>query len=64
MLQHSLRNIYRGLKLINGAEKYETVLCHIGLAVAEIDNIMRNFLTPNTAVEKKIYVLYSPPDCF
>ena len=62
MLQHSLRNIYRGLKLINGAEKYETVLCHIGLAVAEIDNIMRNFLTPNTAVEKKIYVLYSPPD--
>lgn len=64
VLQHSLRDIYRALKILNGVEKEETVRCHIGLALAEIDSIMRGFLTPDPAMEKKIYVLDTPPDCF
>jgi len=64
VLQHSLRDIYRALKLLNGVEKDDTVLCHIGLALAEIDCIMRGFLTPDATMEKKIYVLDTPPDCF
>jgi len=62
VLQHGLRDIYRGLKLLNGVEKDEVVLCHVGLALAEIDKIMKEFLTPNETMEKKIYVLDAPPD--
>ena len=64
VLHHDLRDIYRALKVLNGVEKEETVLCHVGLALEEIDNIMRSLLTPDPAMEKKIYVLDPPPDCF
>jgi len=64
VLQHSLRDIYRGLKLLNNVEKEETVLCHVGLALAEIDSIMREFLVTEPNMEKKIYVLDPPPDSF
>jgi len=64
VLHHHLRDIYRALKVLNGVEKEETVLCHVGLALEEIDNIMRSLLTPDPAMEKKIYVLDPPPDCF
>ena len=64
VLHHDLRDIYRALKVLNGVEKEETVLCHVGLALEEIDNIMRALLTPDPAMEKKIYVLDPPPDCF
>jgi len=64
VLHHHLRDIYRALKVLNGVEKEETVLCHVGLALEEIDNVMRSLLTPDPAMEKKIYVLDPPPDCF
>merc|ERR1719237_576497 len=64
VLHHHLRDIYRALKVLNGVEKEETVLCHVGLALQEIDNVMRSLLTPDPAMEKKIYVLDPPPDCF
>ena len=64
VLHHHLRDIYRALKVLNGVEKEETVLCHVGLALEEINNIMRSLLTPDPAMEKKIYVLDPPPDCF
>ena len=64
VLHHHLRDIYRALKVLNGVEKEETVLCHVGLALEEIDNIMRSLLTPDPSMEKKIYVLDPPPDCF
>ena len=64
VLHHHLRDIYRSLKVLNGVEKDETVLCHVGLALQEIDDLMRSLLTPDPSLEKKIYVLDPPPDCF
>ena len=64
VLQGQLRDVYRALKVINGVEKDDNVLCHVGLALEEIDVIMRQFLTPDTSLEKKIYVLDPPPDTF
>merc|ERR1712203_719496 len=64
VLHHYIRDIYRSLKVLNGVEKDETVLCHVGLALQEIDDLMRSLLTPDPSLEKKIYVLDPPPDCF
>jgi hypothetical protein len=36
----------------------------VGLALDEIDSIVRQLFTPNPALEKKIYVLDAPPDLF
>jgi len=64
VLESCLRDIYRELKLLCSTEKEESVLIHLRLALDEIDNIVRDFLTPDPKLEKKIYVLDPPPDCF
>jgi len=64
VLESCLRDIYRELKLLSAHEKEETVQIHLNLALDEIDNIVKSFLTPEPKMEKKIYVLEPPPDCF
>lgn len=64
VLDSCMRDVYRELKLLCSTEQDETVKVHLGLALEEVDNIVKTFLTPNTAVEKKIYVLDPPPDAF
>ena len=57
VLQGTLREVYRELRLLAGTEKDEAVLGQISLALQEIDNIVRQFLTPDTSLTKKIVVL-------
>jgi len=64
VLDSCLRDIYRELKLLCSSEKDETVRVHLGMALDEVDNIVKSFLTPDTRLEKKIYILDTPPDCF
>merc|ERR1712059_23958 len=64
VLGSCLRDIYRELKLLCSSENDETVKVHLGMALEEVDNIVKCFLTPDTRLEKKIYVLDTPPDCF
>jgi hypothetical protein len=64
VLESCLRDIYRALKLRQATEKDEVTLAHVGLALDEIDSIVRQLFTPNPTLEKKIYVLDAPPDLF
>ena len=57
VLQGTLRDVYRELKLLAQTEKEDVVLSHVSLALQEIDNIVRQFLTPDTSQDKKIFVL-------
>jgi len=56
VLQGTLRDIYRELKMLASTEKEDMVLSQVSLAVEEIDNIVREFLTPDNSIEKKIIV--------
>ena len=51
------REVYRELRLLAGTEKDEAVLGQISLALQEIDNIVKQFLTLDTSLTKKIVVL-------
>jgi len=61
VLQGTLRDIYRELKMLANTEKEDVVLGQVSLALEEIDNIVRGFLTPDLSREKKIVVLDSSP---
>lgn len=61
VLQGTLRDVYRELKMLANTEKEDVVLGQISLALEEIDNIVRGFLTPDLSLEKKIVVLDSSP---
>jgi len=56
VLQGTLRDIYRELKMLASTEKEDMVLSQVSLAVEEIDNIVREFLTPENSIEKKIII--------
>ncbi|XP_074646792.1 transport and Golgi organization protein 6 homolog [Tubulanus polymorphus] len=60
ILDSILRELYRLLKLIATTEKEETVLIHVGLALEELDEIMKNFLFPKQSLSHQIYVLDAP----
>jgi len=47
VLQSSLRDIHRSLRLRLGVETDETTLVHINLALDQIDKIVRELFTPN-----------------
>ena len=57
VLQGTLRDVYRELKLLAQIEKEDVVLSHVSLALQEIDNIVRQLLTPDTSQDKKTFVL-------
>merc|ERR1719270_1496875 len=57
VLQGTIRDIYRELKLLSNMEKEDVVLAHVSLALQEIDNIVREMFTPDNRIEKKIVVL-------
>jgi len=59
VLEGTLRDIYRELKLLSNTEKEDLVLGQVSLALEEIDTIVRGFLIPETSMEKKIFVLDS-----
>jgi len=61
VLQGTLRDIYRELKMLVSTEKEDMVLGQVSLAIEEIDNIVRGFLTPDNSMEKKIFVIDTPP---
>jgi len=61
VLQGTLRDIYRELKMLASTEKEDMVLGQVSLAIEEIDNIVRDFLTPDNSLEKKIFVIDTPP---
>ena len=56
VLQSTLRDIYRELKMLASIEKEEIVLGQVSLAIEEIDNIVRGFLIPEVKMEKKIII--------
>jgi hypothetical protein len=64
VLESCLRDVYRALRLRQSVEQDEAALTHIGLALDEIDAIVRQLFTPAPGLEKKIYVLDAPPDLF
>merc|ERR1719471_2437215 len=58
VLQGTIRDVYRELKLLAATEKEDMVLGHISLALEEIDNIVRSLFTPDNGMGgKKIIVL-------
>ena len=57
VLQSTLRDIYRELKMLASTEKEDLVLGQVSLALEEIDTIVRGFLIPENTSEKKIFVL-------
>ena len=61
VLDHHLRDLYRGLRLLQGVEKDDTVLAHLGLALAELDQLTRQLLAPSPPKEK-IFVVDPPPN--
>jgi len=56
VLEGTLRDIYRELKLLASTEKEDTVLCHVSLALDEIDKIVREFLTPDNRISNKVII--------
>ena len=64
VLESCLRDIYRALRLRQSIEDDEVTLAHVGLALTEIDAIVRQLFTPAPGLEKKIFVLDAPPDLF
>jgi len=64
VLDASLRDLYRGLKNLARTETDDVTLTHASIAMEEIDNIIKEFLAPSEVLEKKIYVLDSPPEPF
>ena len=57
VLQGTIRDIYRDLKMLAATEKEDVVLGQISLALEEIDNIVKQLFTPDNRIEKKIVVL-------
>lgn len=64
VLDANLKDLYRGLKTLARIETDEVTLTHASIAMEEIDNIIKEFLAPTEVLEKKIYVLDSPPEPF
>ena len=57
VLQGTIRDVYRELKMVAATEKEDMVLAHVSLALEEIDNIVKSLFTPDNSIEKKIVVL-------
>ena len=57
VLQGTIRDIYRDLKMLAATEKEDVVLGQTSLALEEIDNIVKQLFTPDNRIEKKIVVL-------
>ena len=57
VLQGTIRDVYRDLKMVAATEKEDTVLAHVSLAIEEIDNIVKSLFIPDNGIEKKILVL-------
>jgi len=57
VLESTLRDILRSLRLRLGVEKDEVTLIHINLALDQIDQIVRDLFNPDLAQDKKIFVL-------
>ncbi|XP_042336576.1 transport and Golgi organization protein 6 homolog [Sceloporus undulatus] len=57
VLREVLLDLYRLLKFVVGCEGDEATVLHAQLALEELDGIMRRFLFPPQALEKKIEVL-------
>merc|ERR1712029_659072 len=57
VLQGTIRDIYRDLKMLAATEKDDVVLGQISLALEEIDHIVKQLFTPDNRIEKKIVVL-------
>ena len=57
VLQGTIRDVYRELKMVAATEKEDMVLAHVSLALEEIDNIVKSLFTTDNSIEKKIVVL-------
>ena len=57
VLETTLRDVYRLLKLVNVSEREEMVRVHVQLALEELDTIMREQLFPKQTFTKRIRVL-------
>ena len=57
VLQGTVREIYRELKLLAQTEKEDMVLAHVSLALKEIDNIVKLLFTPDSTINNSIVVL-------
>jgi len=57
VLQGTVRELYRELKLLAQTEKEDMVLAHVSLALKEIDNIVKLLFTPDASIDNKIVVL-------
>ena len=53
VLQGTIRDVYRELKMVAATEKEDTVLAHVSLAIEEIDNIVKSLFIPDNGIEKK-----------
>ena len=57
VLQGTVRDLYRELKLLAQTEKEDMVLAHVSLALKEIDSIVKLLFTPDASIDNKIVVL-------
>ena len=57
VLQGTVRELYRELKLLAQTEKEDVVLAHVSLALQEVDNIVKQLFTPDSSFDNKIVVL-------
>lgn len=57
VLQGTVREIYRELKLLAQTEKEDMVLAHVSLALKEIDNIVKLLFTTDSTINNSIVVL-------
>ena len=64
LLESSLKDIWRILVRLQKVERDEALLAHIGLALDEVDGIVKKFFQPDASPVKNIYVLDAPPDQF
>lgn len=57
VLQGTVRELYRELKLLAQTEKEDVVLAHVSLALQEVDNIVKQLFTSDSSFDNKIVVL-------
>ena len=57
VLQGTVRDLYRELKMLAQTEKEDMVLAHVSLALKEIDKIVKLLFSPDPSIENKIVVL-------
>ena len=63
-LKEVLKDLYKGLRFLVHHDKDEITRVHAGVAMDEIDAIVKDFLLPKVNMKKKIYITEAPPKFF